>query len=448
MTTPRPTRRTLTLFVLGVVAFTVYGSLVPFEFRSRTPADVTDAFRWAMTRRPLPESRSDGLANVLLGVPLGFGLLGLVRLDRPGAAPAVAAGVLLLPLCLAFAAAVEFAQLYVPERTCAGSDVLCQGVGAAIGMAVWVLFGQRLIEQAREVAGSGAVSRLLVGYVVLLAFVQMLPMDLTLSPKEIYKKLRDRVQFVPFGEFRGASADQQWDRTATLLRVTALYLPVGLLAANLSGRARRYADGGPKVLALAVGLACGMEAIQLVVHSRFPSATDVVVGAATVTYAWAVARWCAGGSDNPSPTPPLGREGLQTLGTALLLGAAWVAAVMVICWHPFALAAESAPFDWMPGLPREGKNDLFALEQMLTKLAIFAPFGVLASWVAPRRRLLAGAVAGLVAAAVFEAGQMVFSRHYPGITDVVLGGVGAVAGAWAAVRVRSAGGGSFRPGVY
>ena len=41
----------------------------------------------------------------------------------------------------------------------------------------------------------------------------------------------------------------------------------------------RYADGLPKVLALSVGLACGMEAIQLVVQSRTSSATDVVVGA-------------------------------------------------------------------------------------------------------------------------------------------------------------------------
>src|SRR5205814_5993342 len=139
-----------------------------------------------------------------VGVPLGFGLLGLARVDRPGKARAVLTGVLLLPACLGFAAAVEFAQLYVPVRTCAGSDVLCQGFGAALGMAGWVLVGQRLTEQARQVVGAGAAGRLLVAYLALLAFVQALPMDLTLSPRDIYKKLRDRVVYVPFGEFRGA----------------------------------------------------------------------------------------------------------------------------------------------------------------------------------------------------------------------------------------------------
>src|SRR5207248_2325426 len=85
-TRPPPTRRTFALFVLGVVAFTVYGSLVPFEFRSRGAGEAADSFLWAMTRRAVPQSRSDALANVLLGVPLGFGLLGLARVDRPGKA--------------------------------------------------------------------------------------------------------------------------------------------------------------------------------------------------------------------------------------------------------------------------------------------------------------------------------------------------------------------------
>jgi VanZ family protein len=433
LSAPPPTRRTFALVVLGVVAFTVYGSLVPFEFRSRAPGEAIDSFLWAMTNRPLPESRSDGLANVLLGVPLGFALLGLCRVDRSRMARTVAAGLVLLPACLAFAAAVEFAQLFVPVRTCAGSDVLCQGFGAAVGMLGWALVGQRLTDQVREVAGSGAVVRLLAAYVVLLAFVQTLPMDLTISPKEVYKKLRDKVVYVPFTEFRGATAGRTWERTATLLQVTALYLPVGLLAANLPGRLRKHAESLPKVFALSVGLACGMEAIQLVVQSRTSSATDVAVGATAATLGWVIGR--------RFPTSAGGTP-------AVFLGLVWFAAVAVICWQPFALAGQTTPFDWRPGLPREGKSDLFALEEMLTKLATFAPFGVLAAAVVPRYHQLFGAAAGLAVAAVFEAGQTFVPPHMPCITDVILGGLGAWAGAWVVVRVRSAGEGIFRSDVY
>src|SRR5262249_49486849 len=147
-----------------------YGSLVPFEYRSRTWDDAAGAFVRAMRYRARIDSRSDALANVLLGVPLGFGLLGLVFVDKPqnrfrsdaGLPPRpeagrgeswlvreVVLGLCLLPGCLAFAAAVEFAQLYFPARTCSGADVLCQGFGALLGMAAWVLLGRRLVDRAR-----------------------------------------------------------------------------------------------------------------------------------------------------------------------------------------------------------------------------------------------------------------------------------------------------------
>src|SRR5262249_35162595 len=162
-------------------------------------------------------------------------LLGLARVDRPGKARAVLTGVLLLPACLAFAAAVEFAQLYVPVRTCAGSDVFCQGFGAAVGMAGWGLLRPRLTGQARQAVGVGGgggvgcwgASR---GGGALL---RALPMALTLGPRDLYKKLRDGLVYIPFGEFRGGADGWIWERAATLVQVTALYLPVGLLAANL-----------------------------------------------------------------------------------------------------------------------------------------------------------------------------------------------------------------------
>ena len=41
-------RRSLGLLVLGISAFTVYGSLVPFDFRERSPQDAKNAFLVAM----------------------------------------------------------------------------------------------------------------------------------------------------------------------------------------------------------------------------------------------------------------------------------------------------------------------------------------------------------------------------------------------------------------
>src|SRR5262249_41372537 len=155
------------------------------------------------------------IANVMLGVPLGFGLLGLVCADR-GWPPARVAriGLYLLPACAAFAAAVEFSQLFTAARTCSTSDILAQTLGSAPGVAVWVRWGQWLPTRARDVwtrADVNAAGRLLIAYLALVAFVQTLPFDLTMSPYNVYGKVKDGgVRFVPFGEFNGLDDARRW----------------------------------------------------------------------------------------------------------------------------------------------------------------------------------------------------------------------------------------------
>ena len=87
-----------------------------------------------------------------------------------------------------------------------------------------------------------------------------------------------------------------------------------------------------------------------------------------------------------------------------------------------------APFDWLPGLPLERGSPLFALEDMLTKLVLFALGGALCS-----SRL--AFMAGIAVSAILEAGQTVFASHTASITDVLLGGLGAWVGYWVKRKV-------------
>lgn len=150
-------------------------------------------------------------------------------------AKAAKVGLLLLPVCVLFTTAVEYAQLYTLTRTCSASDIVAQGLGAAAGMAAWVLIGQRFTGRARAVwerSDVNAVGKLLIAYLLLLAFIQTLPFDVSASPADLYRKLRDGTRFVPFGEFTGLNDEARWKQIAKLAKLVGLYFPLGLLAAR------------------------------------------------------------------------------------------------------------------------------------------------------------------------------------------------------------------------
>lgn len=407
MTHPWSAARWYALAAAGVAAFTIYGSLVPFDFRWREPGDAVGSFAWAMRFRTGIESKSDGLANFLLGVPLGFAVLGGLRVDRGRGWDTVRTAALAWPGCAGLAVAVEFLQLYLPTRMCSGADVYAQSLGSAVGMVGWLAAGQRFTDVARRIGSDpragGRTGQLLAVYLGLILIVQTLPLDLTASPGAVYRKIRDGgVGLTPFGEW--GRGDNHAGMLKSWVILFAVYLPAGLLAARLPNR------GFVAVAAGAVGVAVGMEACQLFV-SRSPSVTDVIVGVAAVVAGWAIAR--AGVAGN------VGR---------FALGAAWVVALAVAAWFPFAVVA--APrWDavvWVPFADLFLRNDLDIPGQVLSRMLAFAPLGILAGG---RPGIAAGFAAGV--AFVLEGGQLFVPRRVPGTTDVVL----AAAGAWAAAVV-------------
>ncbi|MFM8271677.1 MAG: VanZ family protein [Gemmata sp.] len=424
-------RRALAWAAAGAAAFVVYGSLVPFRFGPRThglDAVLRDGL-WI-------GSRSDALANVLLGVPLGFALLGAACADRGGHPRTVALrGLLLLPACVLFSAAVECAQLYTPTRTCALSDVVAQGFGALAGMLLWAACGQRLTDRATAAwvrADVNAAGRLLGAYLGLLLFVQTLPFDLSASPADLYRKLRDGVVWRPFAEFAGPSDADRWRQYSKLARLAGLYFPVGLLLARVNGRPGRW-GAGPVALACAA-LALALEAAQLLVQSRAPAATDALVGALTPVLGWYAAR--------------IHHEGLA-LPFVASWAVVWFALMTPVTMPPPGAPRlpEPRPFEWVTGAERG--EPLTALEEVLTRAVLFGLLGVLvaARRLPPRTRrgrpgsvptaVALAAVLGLAVAGLFESAQRWSDVHAPSVTDVLLGGAGAALGVLVAGRARN-----------
>ncbi len=143
MNTRRAPRLLFALLVLGMVALILRLRLAPFDFvwDGRIPWE--RATLAPLTMRDVP-------LNILLFAPLGFGLAGLLG-GRGGAARrpwAVAAGTVALGVL--FAAALEGAQFFLPERVPSLADVIANGLGALLGAALfngWAMGVGRALRQ-------------------------------------------------------------------------------------------------------------------------------------------------------------------------------------------------------------------------------------------------------------------------------------------------------------
>ena len=399
---------------VGFTLFTIYGSLVPFEYVPRTWDNAVAAWGWVWEHRIYPESRSDFAANFLLGVPLGFCLLGALRLDRKGPFGSLLAVLIALPFCIGLATAVEFSQLWFPKRTCAGSDVIAQSLGSASGMLVWLLAGQWITNFVRRIwdlpSLGGRVGRALVLYLIALAAVMTLPWDITASPADWYHKALEKITYVPF---------EEWNRPELRVRklrdwaeLLALFAPVGLLASGLPGSFKRR--GGIGIVGFA-GLALGVmvEGAQWPIVSRHPSATDVIIEASSVLIGWGIGRAIASGK-LPVVIPTFGWLGL-------LAGVNW----WPMNFDPGVLDDRLRVTTLLPFLSLESKNYMFWLEEIAVKAMVFAPIGAAASRKGIVRAMIVCAMAGLM----MELGQLFLSDRFPSLTDVLLATVGGGLGA-------------------
>jgi VanZ family protein len=126
------TQRRSTRALLLVALLAAYGSLYPFQF-ARPP--LLAAALWALLRDAhLWTSLGDVAGNVLLFAPLGVAIVFVVN----GAAAKIKRYAAYFAGAIAFALLLQIAQIFVPARTAALSDVLWNGVGALLGIAIGI----------------------------------------------------------------------------------------------------------------------------------------------------------------------------------------------------------------------------------------------------------------------------------------------------------------------
>ena len=417
-------RRQLAWLLLAWAVFIIYGSWVPLNFQPRDPVEVwITLWQWSAWDS-LQEQRIDTVVNVLLTVPLSFGLALLWIGPRTHTPVLVRATIVLLVLPLSLLA--EYGQGFLSGRSESLGDVLAQTVGTVIGLALHTGFGVRvrtwLVSISLSMDQRSRAAHLLYGYLIALLLFAVMPLDLTLDVGELYHKWHNgKVILLPFSGMHGTVSEIIYELMTDVL----LWIPVGILwRLNAPQRTPGAIAGRALLLALAI------ECVQLLVLSRLSDITDVLLSAIGAWLGALVMPYVL-------QTSTAGREIFhRACGIGLLI---WLATVVLIYGWPFDI--RWPPQGWMafvdmfthvPFATYFQRQEFGALNEILRKLLVFLPGGLLARlWLAPVARASSRAVLlwlVLLVALLLEVGQVLLADRVAELTDALLAMLGAILG--------------------
>jgi VanZ family protein len=426
---PIPNRRFYRWLGLGFLAFVLYGSWVPFTFVSLPWEQAVEQFQKVLAGPIRLDSRSDWVANILLMIPAAFCLMGALGADRP-LQGWVGDVVLVLPVCLFVSAVAEFGQLFLPGRVSSLNDIVAQGIGGVLGAVLWGVCGEALTLWGRRIwqgrDGSAVEARFLPAYLIMLAALYVLPLDLTLSPAEIYHKFKDgRINLVPLQ----ASWDDPYSYIQKNILNVVYFVVLGLLLAGVAGCRRRDGRRGLGALGFGILFVAGLNGVKLLVASRGFDMTDVVVQSLAVTAGWRLRPFLDGRSSSEAagPLSPAWRVCLLFL---------WLVLLAFVTWQPFDFDLRLAgprlkALSLLPFADLRLGPELLALQNVVEKWMLYLPVGVfLTSWKpsAGRFSWVAALVVGFLIALGFEAGQLVLVSRTASLSDVYIEAAGAAAG--------------------
>jgi glycopeptide antibiotics resistance protein len=436
-------RRFYLALAVGFIAFAIYISLIPFDFRRTSLAEAWATFELALATWPDRVSRSDALANTLMFCPIGFALMGSLLADRTNRWPLLWSPLVILPISLLSSFAAEFVQTFTIDRMPTRIDIMFQTVGCVIGMAAWVVAGMPLTRWGRATLAASPEdrwTRVLIGYTAAWVFINLAPFDVTFDVGDLGNRVTTgAITIVPFtgGDLPGTR--MVWDTLAEILGA----IPIGVAAVmGWSPTSRRSLA---TAFAMGALLIAGVEVAQVFIRSHSASTTDFLVGSAGV----AIGAWGGRALLGGTPGPRAADTHLWVPAIAAL--AAWCLVLAMYHWQPFDFAIDRSRIREKLGdislIPFAGyarSRWLNAMTDMLTKLSLSLPFGAIASLVVRRRASRVVFLGWIVVAAgvfsVLEFGQLFVPARVPDPTDVLTGVLGTAAGLgiapWAAIRNR------------
>ncbi|MBL8447018.1 MAG: VanZ family protein [Zoogloeaceae bacterium] len=417
----RPTASArLTVWWLAYVAFVVYGSLVPLDYRPLPWDQAWSLFQDIRMLNVGAGGRADWVANGVLYVPVGFFTASVFSGGRSRHLPALFAAI---GFSWILAVGVEFLQLAFPPRTVSLNDLLAEFIGSGVGALMAGVASHRVQGFLASLAGKGEslVPRALAVYALGYCAFSLFPFDFLMSSAE----LSDKFHSVSWGWMVvDGGGGGRAAAVAKLMAEAFAAAPLGCLLV-LRGLTVRRTLGAGVVLGVVI------ETAQFFLVSGVCQAISVLTRGLGVL-AGAIAWEHRGNFDWLRLAAGIRRYGMVLMALYLL------SIVAVTGWFEVPIRSTTAAFGalgevrFLPFYYHYYTTEQAALLSLVSVALMYAPLGVLA-WA---YFLGAGAAAGLalLISGATEASKLFLAGLHPDPTNVLLASVAA----WLAYRMARA----------
>ena len=296
-------------------------------------------------------------------------------------------------------------------------------------------------------------------YVIGLAIYSFLPLDLTISPKELYDRIRG-VALIPFAGF-------QWNLASfySAAKDIVVFIPVGMGCVTILLRQGQTMRGLGRSTAMGAGIAALIEVAQLFVHSHVTSVTTVALGTCGAFFGAALMRRLLRGPLSDSPASWTNAAARRAAGVCLALMGFYALVLLLEFCSGGIWESDQARlwkrFHTMWRLPLSALywgSEANAVGDIVRKLVFYIPLGALGSGAvfalrpSTRGRGWMWAAVLLYAAGVAFAVEMLQvylppprndptgPSHVADVGDVLLSTAGAALGIYLAWKVLAIGG--------
>ena len=411
---------------VAYTVFVIYGSLVPLNFTYHSWREASEAFKNIPYLELGIGSRADWVANILLFMPLAFMWLGTLWHSK-SVAWRIVATLFVLLACTSLAVAIEFTQIFFPPRTVSQNDIIAETIGTALGIALWLVIGMRLVRVVRTLCQGGTNARhaALIVYAWAYLVLSFFPYDFLLSYGEWQAHLAsDNVGWL-FAPICGGGC--AWQLIPEIIATA----PLGILGAIALSPNRRV----PLLLAAAGGMILGVliEGLQLLIADSISQGASIGSRAAGMMLGvWLV---------QSAPDIDWLRVRQFTRRMLVLCVLPYLA---MIAWlnHWFSdrwlgLSEGLARFGGINFLPfyyHYYTTETKALVSLMYQVGLYLPSGA-AVWLwrwagqpgKPGRSLLWSAFTAGILASVIEAGKLFIAGQHPDPTNIFIAAAAAMA---------------------